>query len=530
MADKYASRAQLLGKVLGLERRAGRPLPAWHASPYDFDKFDLDKIGTGQGAASYGHGIYAAESPAVSGPLGAYDREFTSKRLRDAGYMGDMNDPIVRDMMAGLRKGMSDEELGRVYDPAYGRSEDDYALALMNARTLRENAAKLYELKLHAAPEDFLDQNAMLREQSPALLEKLQSIGVKTTHTIPTFKGGKSIEEAFPPSNQTAHTFNRRLVDAFRANSGDLERALNDVQNGLSPMDTAIPLPPLHVVEQWGRRRPQYEDAYSGPAQVPSSRRGLDVYRDLVNADEPYSPSKASAALKDAGIPGMRYLDGGSRSAGSGTRNYVIFDPEIIEIAKKYGLVPAAVGAGAMLGDDNEPEPYADGGRVGALSDVAKAAIKLFGKTYDRRETGYLLPDGTRLDLSGRHAAGYDRVGDRFVPPQGQRDYFTGTRNTDHRELGDLVGATEHPWLGVEKFMGDTGAVRYMPEQGVSIIDGQPVTDRQLQVIIGDFRASKEPLTFDVDPLGGATKARSQTFDRPTLEQLRAFLSGGGDE
>ena len=83
MADRYTSSAQLLSKVLGLEKRAQRPLPAWHASPHNFDKFDLDKIGTGQGAASYGHGIYAAESPQVSGPLGSYDMEFTAKRLRD---------------------------------------------------------------------------------------------------------------------------------------------------------------------------------------------------------------------------------------------------------------------------------------------------------------------------------------------------------------------------------------------------------------------------------------------------------------
>src|SRR6185437_12102253 len=38
---------------------------AYHGSPHDFDRFDLDKVGTGEGAQSYGHGLYFAENPAV---------------------------------------------------------------------------------------------------------------------------------------------------------------------------------------------------------------------------------------------------------------------------------------------------------------------------------------------------------------------------------------------------------------------------------------------------------------------------------
>ncbi len=45
-------------------------IKAYHSSPYDFDKFDLKKIGTGEGAQVYGHGLYFAENPAVSGQGG----------------------------------------------------------------------------------------------------------------------------------------------------------------------------------------------------------------------------------------------------------------------------------------------------------------------------------------------------------------------------------------------------------------------------------------------------------------------------
>lgn len=50
--------------------------------------------------------------------------------------------------------------------------------------------------------------------------------------------------------------------------------------------------------------------------------------------------------LLEAGIPGIKYLDQGSRGAGAGSRNYVVFDENLISIVRKYGIA----GAAAMLG------------------------------------------------------------------------------------------------------------------------------------------------------------------------------------
>ncbi len=35
---------------------------AYHGSPYDFDRFDVSKIGTGEGRASHGHGFYMTKA------------------------------------------------------------------------------------------------------------------------------------------------------------------------------------------------------------------------------------------------------------------------------------------------------------------------------------------------------------------------------------------------------------------------------------------------------------------------------------
>jgi hypothetical protein len=36
----------------------------------------------------------------------------------------------------------------------------------------------------------------------------------------------------------------------------------------------------------------------------------------------------AAAALRQQGVPGIRYLDGGSRGAGAGSSNFVVFPGE----------------------------------------------------------------------------------------------------------------------------------------------------------------------------------------------------------
>jgi hypothetical protein len=41
-------------------------IEAWHGSPHEFDAFDMTKLGTGEGAQAYGHGLYFAENEKVA--------------------------------------------------------------------------------------------------------------------------------------------------------------------------------------------------------------------------------------------------------------------------------------------------------------------------------------------------------------------------------------------------------------------------------------------------------------------------------
>ena len=70
-------------------------------------------------------------------------------------------------------------------------------------------------------------------------------------------------------------------------------------------------------------RRP-FEELYTGKR----------VYRLL--ADKHGSDRAASEYLNSLGIPGLRYLDGGSRASGEGTHNYVIWDDKAVNILETY--------------------------------------------------------------------------------------------------------------------------------------------------------------------------------------------------
>jgi hypothetical protein len=60
-------------------------------------------------------------------------------------------------------------------------------------------------------------------------------------------------------------------------------------------------------------------------------------------------PETATQTFQSSGIPGIRYLDQGSRGAGQGTSNYVVFDPKIIDILRKYAI-PGLISGGAAAG------------------------------------------------------------------------------------------------------------------------------------------------------------------------------------
>jgi hypothetical protein len=73
--------------------------------------------------------------------------------------------------------------------------------------------------------------------------------------------------------------------------------------------------------------------------QFKSAKAGDAVRQGFIAPGE----DTTAATLNQAGIPGIKYLDQGSRAAGDGSRNYVIFNDKLIDIVKKYAAAGIAL-------------------------------------------------------------------------------------------------------------------------------------------------------------------------------------------
>lgn len=287
-AGAKAGAAGLAAAIPIIGSRAGRaamevaPKPkgivAYHGSPYDFDRFALEKIGTGEGAQAYGHGIYFAEKEGVAKPY------------RDSVGRGNLNVGAAPTGTTGYRN--IDTELFNRYGgdldkmitaypsptPKLKAAFDDI---IARGGVQYEPSGKMYQVRLNAEPERFLDYDATLDKMGPAVQSGVRKL----------------------------------LGDQY------FDRG---VSHGIG---------------------------------------GKDVYDDVAHSllTKYNDPTLATKAFNEVGIPGNKYLDQSSRSAGEGSRNYVVFDPSIIDILKKYGLAGpvAAPALAAPLAEFLQPQPRA---------------------------------------------------------------------------------------------------------------------------------------------------------------------------
>jgi hypothetical protein len=265
------------------EGAAKKAIKAYHGSPHDFDRFDMSKIGTGEGAQAYGHGLYFAEAEdtaksyrdALSEPLrgmqprGSAPPEVRERAAKIAGEIGGQDIDAAVAKLGRIRdRYISEGNQSRALD-----AEEDLRFLLDNQQHFDTHKGRMYEVNINADPEHFLDWDKDVGGQSEAVRAALAKAGV----------------------------------------TDDLPARL----------------------------------AYYRLAGERGGQKSLQ------------SP-EASQALREAGIPGIKYLDQGSRGAGEGSSNYVVFDDALIEILRKYGIaLPfglGAAGAGAL--GQNEPEVY----------------------------------------------------------------------------------------------------------------------------------------------------------------------------
>jgi len=246
----------------------------FHGSPAKFNKFSLDKIGTGEGAQAFGSGLYFAENKGVA-----------------KSYASNLG--TTDTLIDGAKVGPDDIR----FEAATSISANGFDDALANAKANSEAT--------------FLTPDGRLRESEIA--SQIESLrGAKITD-----RQISSLYEVEIPDNVTD-----KMLDWDAPLSEQPESVQLALKNIIQDNGVQIPSRGMNPDLSFGQINK-------------SNPNGNILYESLV--EKFGSKEAASKVLNEADVPGIRFLDASSRSKGEGTRNIVVFNPDDITQVKRDG-------------------------------------------------------------------------------------------------------------------------------------------------------------------------------------------------
>lgn len=303
---------------------------AYHGSPHVFDKFSLDKIGSGEGAQVYGHGLYFAGRKEIAQH---YRRSLSRKhivfgdgsaveldRLRGGREIAETG----RDFTSQLRKaGFTDLNVSAAFDGhehlsdigeiiASGFHDSGRSAPLAVAKWLRSNGPRRRtELEFQRVdPREAVDVEKEY-DRAGRMLQKLVKDGLSINH-------GRLYHVDIPEDHEFLN-WDKPITDQQGAS---ILKALDGLTNWHS---TELAQKIRNHVTMTGRQVYKTMQTAFGAERSKFDERGFSEAFGRTDA-------LVSQVLKKEGIAGIRYLDAGSRSDGEGHHNYVVFDDSRIEI------------------------------------------------------------------------------------------------------------------------------------------------------------------------------------------------------
>ncbi len=329
----------------------------FHGTPHKVDRFRMSKIGTGEGNQAYGWGVYFASRRGVADfyrdALTGASVKFASEETKNKLLSGDADRAIafargqikeggsISSVIEETRQGARNFRDRK--PTSYRREGPDLAMAAAfdavadalesGDLVIEKEKGNLYSVE---APEDsdLLDWDKPLSEQpekvrdaienmAPSLAGLTYNIGGNTAAITRAVHSAKN-EKIMAAARDKWHA----AQDAYSFLIGDKSVSFDTQARKREAMKAA---------------QEAYEEAVfnSEPVgyRINHDMTGSGLYRAMQAA---MGQEAASRALNDAGIPGLRYLDGTSRNKGEGSHNYVIWSEE-------------AIGEPTMLASNPEP-------------------------------------------------------------------------------------------------------------------------------------------------------------------------------
>jgi hypothetical protein len=296
-----AGLSQLTDQVMSGELGfAPAGITAFHGTPHNIlGKFDINKVGTGEGAQAYGYGMYFAENPNVA----KHYQQALGKWI-DRVKIGNTEMSVFDAMSKYADEGVDAAKVlermktkGQLSIDQYNNMIQDVVIPEIrtNAKIPQEKwgdveglAGNLYKVDI---PDEYVPK--MLNWDKP-LSQQPKSVQDALAKIDPDSYSPKGMD--YDPS-ELGQTIYHRLA-----------------QKSDEPLR-----------QEWVKKRDMLLE--KGLTNNPE----LEAH--LMTNPNPYQVG--SQVLNEYGIKGIMYLDNPSRDAGKGTSNFVVFDPTDVKILER---------------------------------------------------------------------------------------------------------------------------------------------------------------------------------------------------
>jgi N12 class adenine-specific DNA methylase len=246
---------------------------AYHGTPHKVDKFTTAKIGTGEGAQAYGWGLYFAESKGVADQ---YRKVLVQKQKIGKSA------PLT-----------AKEDVQRIF------------LSVGNI----EEVKNIVRAEIVAASSNLIE--AQRNPDTSDFTEAEANRDLKRWQAALSY-----INDNYDDLRGNLYTV-QLLAD--ESEFLDWDRPLSEQSEKVDYALKTDPVARAAVERQVRSYNPNGDEIYEEMKYMLGGER------------------EASEHLASLGIPGIKYLDAGSRSSGDGTRNYVLFDENLVRILEENG-------------------------------------------------------------------------------------------------------------------------------------------------------------------------------------------------
>ena len=438
---------------------------AFHGSPHDFESFDSSKIGTGEGNQAYGYGLYYASAREVAE---SYRKNLSEPKVRlDGGAARDFaalaNDPALsREEREVVNALINDGETHNI-QKELARRVDRYNMAALNSdqtiqdigegatggnklrrdtaqeqlerylkleeaskslqkRLTPERGGKLYEVDLSPSEDEYLLWDKPLSKQSPKVRAALEKIGVRVS-------GSKFSDAQIYARAKRYFEDGRAQADA--AEDIGMRARVRDGYKAFQEGPAAF--------REWSKNQP-------GTGWVMQRMLGPQAAAEVGNAGDFYrsfdTPAKASQRLREAGVPGIKYLDGSSRNKPLRDikREFLNELPENASVEDVTDLIgtgkfsPQNDAILKALQDDDwlgfdypaQAVSAALSGKLSTQYDASPALLKAVAAAQDGGTFNYVIFDDSLVKVKAKYATRKNQQAAKFatapaMPPQTPR-------------------------------------------------------------------------------------------------------------